>query len=385
MSLPISVMAGPSQPESNNEPLNLLSAPLSPVYLLFGIEPAAVERPGNMTDIAISILNNTDNLSNMPKDMAIEFAPYWILAGSHITYKDFASDCAGSNLLQTTTVSIAATSRSETLTDTQSTSLGFGLRFSILQGKIDQEFGGYADSLTKVYRYMDALLDDFDSVSNSRYDSDGVMINLNKRIKSAREASNYSLVDSLDDTLNQRMAEIKGELDNDRNNRMPVEIRRIREIIPAIMIRRVGWKLDFAAAVVVDFPGRQVSNGKLSRWGMWFTGGYDAGQLSALAVIRYIANTNNSDVTGFDLGGRLIYDNHQKFAISAEGIYRKLRHNFGDSDRWRLAMVTDYAVAKNMIVSFTFGRDFEGNRSGNLLSMVNLILGFGSDRPVTNR
>ncbi len=37
-------------------------------------------------------------------------------------------------------------------------------------------------------------------------------------------------------------------------------------------------------------------------------------------------------------------------------------------------------ILKKKNISLTFGRNFEGNKSGNLLALVNLTLGFGTER-----
>ena len=47
---------------------------------------------------------------------------------------------------------------------------------------------------------------------------------------------------------------------------------------------------------------------------------------------------------------------------------------------WRIAFSLDYAVAKNRSIALTFGQDFEGNQTGNLLAAVNVLLGFGTAR-----
>jgi hypothetical protein len=81
----------------------------------------------------------------------------------------------------------------------------------------------------------------------------------------------------------------------------------------------------------------------------------------------------------FDYGFRGIWDiPGGKVSVSGEAVLRYL-HKQSD-ERWRLALMVDYHVGKSKTLSLTFGRSFEGEQSGNLLALLNLLLGFGSTR-----
>jgi len=51
---------------------------------------------------------------------------------------------------------------------------------------------------------------------------------------------------------------------------------------------------------------------------------------------------------------------------------------------WRLVLSTEYEVAKNRKVTFSFGRNFDGaiSKGGNLIAAINFIAGFGGERKV---
>ncbi|MCX6829301.1 MAG: hypothetical protein NT002_08490 [candidate division Zixibacteria bacterium] len=374
-------IAADSAQVNHNEPLDLMTAPTAPGLVLLGTAPSSIEHPGNPTDLALTILNRIDNLNVLPEDMAVEFAPYWLFFGRKITYSEFESNNLGANFLQTLSFSIATSSRAETSPDTNSTSLGFGLRFSILRGEIDKGFEGYADRLDTLYKYLDTLAKDFDSVLRERSDGDPVLLAL-KGLMMTAGAEQQTWVEK---SIGLRREAIKNELEREFRANKESDIERVRETISGMKLRRIGWKLDCAAGLVVDFPQRQFDKGDLSRYGAWLTGGYELGNLSAIWLVRLLGNQNKPDESSFDLGGRFNLSGWRQFSIAAESVYRKYHKHPVDKEQWRLAFLFDYAIARNKTLSFTFGRDFEGNKSGNLLSMVNLILGFGSDRPVTNR
>lgn len=357
---------------------DLLLAPPAPGFVLLGIEPASVERPGTVADLAVTILNQTDNLGILPEDFALEFAPYWLFAGKGITYEKYANHKnIKSNFLQTLSFSIATSFNSETSPDSLSTSLAFGIRFSILRGKMDSEFNGYADSLGTLYKWLDELNKKFAPELLKRIDQDET----SKKLRDERDKAGPTTRPIIEARIAERDAEIKQQVEAEVREQHAGRINRIKGLISRLRLRRIGWKLDVAGGAVADFPQRVFDDGSLSRWGAWLTGGYEWTKWSALGVFRFLGNHDDSDESSFDLGARLIFDTFKKFSLSGEGVYRKLPNRNTDDNQWRLALICDYAIARNKSISFTFGRDFEGKQSGNLISLINLLLGFGSNRP----
>lgn len=374
---PVITWAQPTESDPTMS-FDLLLAPPSPGFVLLGIEPASVERPGTVTDVAVTILNQTDNLSILPENFALEFAPYWLFAGRGITYEKYANHKnIKSNFLQTLSFSIATSFNSETSPDSLSASLALGIRFSILRGKIDSEFNGYADSLGTLYEWLDELNKKFAPEWQKRIEQDETINNLKDEWNNAGPTTRPII----EARIGEREAEIKQQVEAEIRKQHAERIDSIKGLISGLRLRRIGWKLDVAGGAVADFPQRVFDDGSLSRWGAWLTGGYEWKKWSALGVFRFLGNYEDSDESSFDLGGRLIFDNFKKFSLSAEAVYRKLPNSSTDDNQWRLALIFDYAIAKNKSISFTFGRDFEGKQSGNLISLVNLLLGFGSNRP----
>ncbi len=382
VSYPSTSAAQPNEADSSKQTdsFDLLLAPTSPGFVLLGIEPTTVERPGTPSDLAVTIINNTKNLSALPENFALEFLPYWLFFGKNISYSSYKANEVVPNIAQTLSLSIATSSDSETSSDTSSTSLGVGFRFSILRGRIDEKYNDYAEKL-------DALYDDLGKISKSITEKRSKLTEDDPTIKQLRkqlETADETMVPLIEAMLSQRHEAIDQEAEAQVREELKENYENLQSIASGLRLRRIGLKLDLAAGFVIDFPQRVFDEANFSRLGAWITGGYEWTNYSLLGVARFLGNENNSDENSFDIGGRVIFDNFKRFSLSAESVYRNFPNRDSDKNEYRVAVSFDYSLAKNKSISFTFGRDFEGRKSGNLISLINLVLGFGSERPIRN-
>lgn len=381
---------------------NMLMAPSSPGFILLGVEPVSVDRPGTTTDLTLTVLNRTNDLNEFPRDLAMEFMPCWIFWGHKIKREDYEKDTPSANLLQSASVSIAS-SNSEYGTDSSMTSTAIGLRFSLLRGRIDDEFKKMEDSINVVHRllhseYTDSLWkgkmqkdsirgmllarskfigDKLDTL-DAKLEEEGIDITEFQLQKDHYEAE----ADLVEASLAQREKDLREKFETEFREQNKETYDLLSQLISELPFRRIGWKMDMAGGVVLDFINNDFDKGDFNRWGIWFTGGYEWRNWSALGVFRYLGNDNDSDMATLDVGGRVILDNFKKFSLSAEAVNRSFPNMKDKASEYRAALQFDYAIARNKSVSFTFGRDFEGKQSGNLISIINIIMGFGSDRPV---
>ncbi|PKK83029.1 MAG: hypothetical protein CVT49_10825 [candidate division Zixibacteria bacterium HGW-Zixibacteria-1] len=370
---------------------DMLLPPASPGFVLMGIEPAAVERPGTSNDLMISILNNTNDLNNFPRNMAVEIMPYWIFWGQKIKYEDYSSNRPGANLLQSLSLSLT-TSIDDAIEDSAVTSQAVGIRFSLFRGRIIEEMDREIDSLSRslLERYAYEFLSEADSLDavkelaakaidilRNRIENGGDSVRLDAEIEVYAE-----ILEKISARRTAAGENAKINIDTEFLEDNKTIIERLRKLITDRQLKRLGFKADFAGGMVYDFPNNDFDKGKFRRWGAWMTAGYEWRKWSMLGVIRCLTNDNNGDSTVIDFGSRIILDNVKKLSLSAEAIYRYYPNLTDGDDEYRLALQFDYAIARNKSVSFTFGRDFEGKQSGNLISIINIIMGFGSDRPV---
>ncbi|MFQ5793889.1 MAG: hypothetical protein ACE5JP_02435 [Candidatus Bipolaricaulia bacterium] len=363
-----------SPPVDSTMSFDLSLAPPVPGFVVLGIEPTSVERPGTVTDLAVTILNETENLTVLPENFALEFAPYWLFFGENISYEDYASSKIGSALLQTLSLSVATSSRSQTPSNSLTTSLALGIRSSILRGNIDETFNNRIEALNSLFEELGKLNDRVLAEAKRRIEQDSTIQSLIEIFPGADEAAR-SLIEV---QISQREAQIKQQVEAEIREQHAHDLKNIKEIISGLRLRRIGWKLDVAGGAVYDFPQRVFDNGQLSRWGAWLTGGYEGRKLSVLAVLRYLSSSIDSDQSSVDVGGRVIFDDFEQFSLSAEAVYRGFPGSSTTDDQRRFAILIDYAIAKNTSISVTLGRDF----SGSLITSVSFLQGFGSNRPV---
>jgi hypothetical protein len=363
-------------PQPRDVDLQVLQAPPAPGFVLLGIAPTSVERPGTVMDFAVSALNATDRLSALPESYAVAIAPFWLAGGGRkLRFEDYAAAGGGlQTLLRTLSLSIAATSDGETAADPDATSLGVGLRFSILQGSFD--FGPQAERVLAVLEALRVVEQSFDSILSALSEDDETLRGLEERLFDATDEERPAVQAAIE-ARNQQLADAAERLVLERRQ---TEMQELPLLTSGLHLRRTGWKLDVAGGLVVDFPSRNFDNGDVSRWGGWVTGGYEARHVALLSVARVLTDRVDTDNTSFDLGGRIVLDDFSGFAVSAEGLARSFPNSDALGTDWRVALALDYAVAQNRTVSLTFGRDFEGKTSGNLLAAVHFVLGLGAKR-----
>jgi hypothetical protein len=180
------------------------------------------------------------------------------------------------------------------------------------------------------------------------------------------------------------------------NNKMGLDS--LKSYGQQVNFNRYGWKLDLAGGMSYLFPNQ--TNGTLNNAGAWLTGGYDPKNngFTILGIARYLYNPKQAyadpndilkqnDLSTFDTGLRILYDSRDnKFTFGGELIYRSILNSSVVSPSFRYTLSTDYEVGQNQIISFVFGRDFDGTitKSGNLVAALNFILGFGSSKSVLN-
>ncbi|MFH1861808.1 MAG: hypothetical protein ABH878_03250 [bacterium] len=347
-----------------------LIAPAAPGFTLLGIEPAAVERPGNVSDFAVFLLNRTENSEALLQDWAVEFAPYWIFAGQNLRYEDYRKNTLSANLLQSLALSAAVSSGDSTSAD-----LGLGLRFALLRGEIDPSSTSSMDNLLQAVKSLSANFDNAWRDSCSKDSAIQALLTLPANVSQAE-------LDSLAKQINDRQDDIKQQIIQYQE----VQIAEIEKISEKIVIRRIGWKVDAAGGAACTFLEREFDKGRINRWGFWLTGGKEWQQNSAFGVLRIMGEPDYDGTLSLDAGGRVYMHTKRKTSISLEAVYRWLpnlestEENNLEKNDWRLALILDYSLGVNKSMSFTFGRDMENQKAGNLIALLHIALGFGREK-----
>ncbi|UCD25331.1 MAG: hypothetical protein JSW51_05270, partial [Gemmatimonadota bacterium] len=249
-----------------------LRAPSSPAFVLFGIEPTAVERPNSPRALAATILSNTSISDLIPRNVALEVAPYWLASHPTLTFDDYYNANVGQSLLQSLSLSMATTTLEVDSLGNVGTGVGFGFRTMILGGRPSQGLKASREALVII---QDSILD-----ADSEAEED-------------------------------RLAE--------KARALAIEIQQHDR-------RRIGLKLELAGAFAATFPTSNFDDGKVTRIGGWVTLGYrlPSPQFEFLLVERVIINREPADAGDFlDIGGRMLFE-PKDLSLSFEFVKRLL-------------------------------------------------------------
>jgi hypothetical protein len=367
--------------------LNMLLPPASPGFVLMGKEPASVERPGSVADFAVSILNQTKNFTLMPLNYAVEAAPFWLIGAPNLTFEQYSRD--GSlieNILQTLSVSLASSTEEFDVPigpPLSVSSAAAGIRFSFLRGAIDTSFNKYSVRLDSIFESMKFINTVFHEETVNRKQKDYMLDSLKRML--SRPGITAEEIKIIEEKQRLRNEQIEHEIKTELSEPFSADAENIRNILNSLQLKRIGWKLDFAGGLMFDFFQQKFNKGEFNRYGIWLNAGYEWTNYCGLTVFRFLGDPKNSSLNSFDIGGRFIYD-VRKFGISLEGIFRKFSDSQLYDNQWRAAIIFDYYFAENKKISFTFGKNFNGRikfrQEGDLITAVNLLFGFGTERPI---
>jgi len=374
--------------------LDLLSAPASPAFVVLDVAPEAVERPGSVTDFAFSLQNASNDFSTLPANYAAAFAPYWVFGGRNLKYDDYAA--GRGPLLRTAAVSFGTTAEDDSLGN-RVRSLGVGLRMTIVQGAIDEEFAGYRETLDSLYDDLAELSEAVAEQIPARLAADPLHASLEAQIATLndqRDALSRAgvgdddpqivaldrQIDVAEKLREARLGELHAEIENDLRAAKAGQIADMQQRARDLRVRRLGFNLDLAAGAAWTFPDQEWDSGELRKAGAWLTAAYEGRDLSGLAVGRYVRDDLRR-IDHWDVGLRLL-TTRGRFSFSGEALHRSSSDEDLVEASWRYDLVVDYQYATNQKVGLTFGKDFDGSPEGNVLAILNLVFGFGAERPM---
>jgi hypothetical protein len=369
-----------------------LTAPTSPGFLILGKEVTNVEKPTTPTDFIVSLRSATGDFSALPKNFAIDISPFWVFGASKTEYKDLTSNDPWKNMKHSFQLSFATQTTKKTNSANDSSQMGVGFKFSLFRGKVNSDF----DKLRgKLYEKLKVLLDLQGGNINELEKNDPVLQKINAELKITTDPNKQS---SLLIEYTKRQETLKSEAPKATTD---LE-KELSDLAKSIKYTRYGWKLDFAGGWVYSFPTQSFDKAQINRFGAWLTGGYETEKKdnnnywSFLGVVRYLQNyqevfkdANNqilpSNNQYLDTGLRVISTLKEKVSLSAEIVNRQnidASKNIVSTVRYTFNI--NYQLPENTILSFTYGKDFDGTirKDGNLIAALNLIKGIGSKRPI---
>jgi hypothetical protein len=330
ISLAAAPRAAAQRADTTLDSLTNLRAPASPAFALLGVAPTAVERPTTPRAVAISLISATGTGTLFPRHYALEVAPYWLVGHPRLTFDQYQNPGFWQSLRQTWSVSLATVDLTglPARTDT-GTAVGLGTRAFIARGKPHPDVA---------------------------------------RVRATLQAIQDSIIGT-EDTTSLRRLRIAART-------VGLQIQELNRQ------HRLGWRIEVAAAGVMDFPENNARSGKLERVGFWITSAYQlpSEKIDLLAVGRFIRDVRASPGRSlFDVGGRCVLQGHQ-LALSAEFVQRYV--SSADSSArggYRLSSDLEYRVSSGLSISATLGTSPDEALTGKrrLVSQIAVDFGFG--------
>jgi hypothetical protein len=375
--------------------IDVLRASASPASNLLGIASSDIEKPTAVNDIMLSIRNASKNFTVIPKSYAIDIAPFALWGKKYLdtkyindrknTFKQSFIISAGVNTLE---------KNDSVANSVNKTQLGIGIKFSIVRGNVDARS---KNAIENIYNLQEKSIISFLDLSNNdkilkELKDSATQIDIDASKTSDSTYNTFLKIKKELNTLEQtkRLRELK-KLETEENSTKSRN-EKIKTEAAKIKFERTGFNLDFAAGTVIDFLENKFNNSRIYKTGAWLTGSYSdssKGGSTVLTIIRYLYNPKTSFVDPtlqlenlhtLDGGIRLIITAlEKKLSLSSEAIYRSILNKASAKSSWRLLFNAEYEIGINQKLTFSFGRDFDGQiyKGGNLISAVNFLIGFG--------
>lgn len=318
-----------------------LTAPTSPGFVLLDLAPASVERPENPKSFALNLLNRLASSSGLPKDYAMEVAPYWLHSHPGLTFREYQRPTVLQSMAQTFSVSVATTPAGDAPSASPGTRLALGLRANVWNGRPSSSLEDLVENLEQI---------------------NGVILD-----KLAR----------------------KENIDEER-----AEARETSLAIQALDKQRLGFFLTVAGGQVWEIPDADTRHSRVQRRGFWVTPAYrvracgPAGaacvsSVDFIGVVRALKDLQKDAL--WDYGARLLWRPTKELHLSVETLQRNKRSATpAPADTSRTVGMLEYRIRPDLVVYGSFGRDFEKDSGVRpLVSIMGLNIGFGPTPSVT--
>lgn len=389
-----------SIPDSIN--VNVLSAPSSPAFSLLGISPSSIQTPTDLTAFKLSIQNASNNFTSFPSSYAVDLSPASIFSVKNQTLDKFNSSKFQNVWWQSLNVSLGITktdSNDVATGDSSSfTRFGIGVKFSIIRPKWIDSTQIYIDSIYGLQKLSLLEREHLFDTSNAVKAQDLALKQINNSVffDPQQKLNAIDSVNKIKDTI---ALFLFNNFCSKIDSTAKVNLKRLTS---GLIIKRKGGFLDFATGMVLDFPDEKFDNSIISKTGAWLTGGYqntNNNGFSILGIARYLyqpdkifaddsSKINTTNISTFDAGSKFDFRGaNGKLSLNFEAVYRSVLNKNVIDPSWRAVFNASYDVGMNKLLTFSFGKNFDGTitKRGNLIAAVNFVAGFGSSKKINKR
>lgn len=353
--------------------LNLLSGSANPALALIGNEARVIMYPTDPTDITFCLLQLADSISNGPGTFSLEVAPYWFLpASDDLSYSEFAQGGGpGIAVPQTLTFSLAISNEMET--SIGGTGIALGAQASLIRPAVS----GVAARLDTLQTLQANLSENYATMIQSLQDDDSLLCYLVSKLSSDSLSEEDFVVFS--NLLEQQETLIRERAQGN----LDVEITAAREYAENFGLTRSGNYLDVACGIVEVFENDDIEENRVYRYGCWLTGGVLEPPFTFGVIGRYQGYRFGETEHDIDIGFAASMNLSSELEFSTEYLHRQSKLKDGETEAtYRMDVVLTIPILRHTALSVTLGRDFGEDGDGSLMTLINLVTGLGSVRPL---
>jgi len=358
------------------ESLKLSSAP---AYVILGVEPENITRPGSPTEFIGGIQNAIVN-GKLTPNFAMEFTPYYwknpVKDPQRFKVQDFFSTSGIVETVKKTFTISLATSASDSAVFGKlipGTGVGAGIRFTICEGKPTKQsyenLRKWSDASSKAFILN--VISQILIMSASPDDSKEAIKKIDVHNAVERKVVNDVLVKL--STLDLAKDFVATELTTARNEEALLLTTINNEKFP---FAKQGFMLEAAAGEAILFQNNEWSKYAHARFAAWLTPSYrmdlsgtskSISLLDAIGVLRYtFNNTKDSvDVSDYvDIGGKGKYS-RKRWSLDFEFVYRYAtqvdQELMERKYKYRATSSFEYRFNDQLSFKATYGTTFNGN------------------------
>ncbi|REC49120.1 hypothetical protein [Chryseobacterium pennipullorum] len=377
--------------EKDEIDLDLLRAQASPAANLLGIANSDIEKPTDLKILMVSLREGTGNFSALPTSFAVDIAPFK-LNGKYQNLMDSTS--FNESFKQSFVVSLGfrGIEKDDELNIGDRSRLGLGAKLSLIRGTFDKDT---KTILAKIYDYHIDRQNRIEKLDQDetliQYHNDKMKLLNEQKTIDNRNSPRYIQLEKEIAILNELETNRISLLVQEHNIKFTELDDQIRKDVQNIKLERYGFFLDMSMGTVLDFRDNTFNNSQITKVGGWLTGGYNWKKQPSTFIFmaRYLYNPDSAlanpslekeNLHTLDMGSRLVFKLFdEKFLLSGECLYRSILNTSDFESSWKYLINFEYELAKNQKLTFSFGKDFNGDyqRKGNLIVALNLLVGLG--------
>jgi hypothetical protein len=326
----------------------------SPAFVILGVSPTEIQRPTTPRGF-IAALGGFVAGSGfaVPRNLALEVAPYWLFSHSDLSIMDYR----GENLMRpvrTFSLSVGTTQNKRSVADATGamvehtdSDIGIGFRTMLFQA---------------------GPVDDCTSAANAR----GLALAQSLVLSEAEKAQLAAAGAIGSEPYNAALEKlVKAKVD--------AEFRTDKCV--ALVASTTGFSVDLAGALDIRAADSKLTGAatSIAGYSLWTDLSYDMARLSLGGVARVTSRRDEMDnPSRLDTGVRGIYKS-KSYALSAEAL---LRHRFGNTDEattYKVDVALEYQINSDTWLSVAFGKDFAftAGQAGSLFSLANIQWSIG--------